>query len=100
MERVFEPGTASWRGMGEVPHSGFKIRAEYQHFDAGLAFDIDPGLPYEPEGCICGDILRGVKTPLDCQLFGSVCTPQCPVGPCMVSSEGTCAAYYNYGEQR
>ena len=100
MERVFEPGTASWRGMGEVPNSGLKIRAEYQQFDAGLAFNIHPGLPYEPKGCICGDILRGVKTPLDCQLFGSVCTPQCPVGPCMVSSEGTCAAYYNYGEQR
>jgi hydrogenase expression/formation protein HypD len=100
MERVFEPGPASWRGMGEVPNSGLKIRKEYQHFDAELAFDIDPGLPYEPKGCICGDILRGVKTPLDCKLFGNVCTPQYPVGPCMVSSEGTCAAYYNYGEQR
>ena len=98
MEQVFETGPASWRGMGEIPHSGLKIRAGYQHFDAGLAFDIHPGPPYEPEGCICGDILRGVKTPLDCQLFGSVCTPQYPVGPCMVSSEGTCAAYYNYGE--
>jgi hydrogenase expression/formation protein HypD len=100
MERVFEPGPASWRGMGEVPNSGLKIKKEYQHFDAELAFNIDPGLPYEPKGCICGDILRGVKTPLDCQLFGNVCTPQYPVGPCMVSSEGTCAAYYNYGEQR
>jgi hydrogenase expression/formation protein HypD len=100
MERVFEPGPASWRGMGEVPHSGLKIRKEYQHFDAEIAFDIDPGPPSEPKGCICGDILRGVKTPLDCQLFGGVCTPQYPVGPCMVSSEGTCAAYYNYGEQR
>ena len=100
MERVFKPGPADWRGIGEVPHSGLKIRAEYQHFDAELAFDIHPGPPYEPKGCICGDILRGVKTPLDCQLFGSVCTPQFPVGPCMVSSEGTCAAYYNYGEQR
>jgi hydrogenase expression/formation protein HypD len=100
MERVFEPGPASWRGMGEVPNSGLKIKKEYQHFDAELAFNIDPGLPYEPKGCICGDILRGVKTPVDCKLFGNVCTPQYPVGPCMVSSEGTCAAYYNYGEQR
>jgi hydrogenase expression/formation protein HypD len=98
MERVFEPGPAAWRGIGEVPDSGLKIRTEYQHFDAELAFDIDPGLPYEPEGCICGDILRGVKTPADCPLFGKACTPQYPVGPCMVSSEGSCAAYYNYGK--
>jgi len=98
MERVFEPGPATWRGIGEVPDSGLKIRTEYQHFDAELAFDINPGPPYEPEGCICGDILRGVKTPVDCRLFGKACTPQYPVGPCMVSSEGSCAAYYNYGE--
>jgi len=98
MERVFESGPAAWRGIGEVPHSGLKIRTGYQHFDAAVAFEVDPGQPYEPEGCICGDILRGVKTPLDCQLFGHACTPQYPVGPCMVSSEGTCAAYYNYGE--
>ena len=98
MEQVFEPGSAAWRGIGEVPDSGLKIRKEYQHFDATIAFDIDPGQPYEPEGCICGDILRGVKTPPDCQLFGNACTPQYPVGPCMVSSEGTCSAYYNYGE--
>ncbi len=98
MERVFEPGPAAWRGIGEVPDSGLKIRTEYQHFDAELAFDINPGPPYEPEGCICGDILRGVKTPADCPLFGKACTPQYPVGPCMVSSEGSCAAYYNYGE--
>lgn len=98
MEQVFEPGPAAWRGIGEVPQSGLKIRTEYQHFDAELAFDIDPGQPYQPEGCICGDILRGAKTPLDCQLFGNACTPQYPVGPCMVSSEGSCSAYHNYGE--
>jgi len=98
MEQVFEPGPATWRGIGEVPDSGLKIRNEYQHFDATMAFDIDPGQPYEPDGCICGDILRGVKTPTDCQLFGNACIPQYPVGPCMVSSEGTCSAYYNYVE--
>ena len=98
MEQVFEPGPATWRGIGEVPDSGLKIRNEYQHFDATMAFDIDPGQPYEPDGCICGDILRGVKTPPDCQLFDNACTPQYPVGPCMVSSEGTCSAYYNYAE--
>jgi len=98
MGQVFEPCPAQWRGMGEVPDSGLKIREEYQHFDAELAFDIDPGPTYEPKGCICGDILRGVKTPLDCTLFGKACTPEYPVGPCMVSSEGSCAAYYLYGE--
>jgi len=98
MEQVFEPGPAAWRGIGEVPDSGLKIRNKYQHFDATIAFDIDPGQPYEPEGCICGDILRWVKTPPDCQRFDNACTPQYPVGPCMVSSEGTCSAYYNYGE--
>ena len=98
MEQVFEPCPAQWRGMGEVPDSGLKLSKEYQHFDAELVFDIDPGPTYEPKGCICGDILRGVKTPLDCTLFGKACTPEYPVGPCMVSSEGSCAAYYLYGE--
>ena len=97
MEQVFEPCPAQWRGIGEVPDSGLKLREKYQHFNAELAFDIDPGPTYEPKGCICGDILRGVKTPVDCQLFGKVCTPEYPVGPCMVSSEGSCSAYYLYG---
>jgi len=98
MEQIFEPCPAQWRGIGEVPSSGLKLRKEYQHFDAELAFDINPGPTYEPEGCLCGDILRGVKTPVDCQLFGRACTPEYPVGPCMVSSEGSCSAYYLYGE--
>jgi hydrogenase expression/formation protein HypD len=97
MNQVFEPCPAEWRGMGKVPNSGLELRREFRHFDAELAFDIDPGPAYEPKGCICGDILRGVKTPLDCRLFGKACTPEYPVGPCMVSSEGTCSAYYLYG---
>ena len=97
IEQVFEPCPTEWRGIGEVPDSGLKLRKEYQSFDADLAFDIDPGSTYEPRGCICGDILRGVKTPADCKLFGKTCTPEYPVGPCMVSSEGTCSAYYLYG---
>jgi len=97
MEQVFEPCSAKWRGVGEVPNSGLKLRQEYQPFDAELAFDVTPSPTYEPKGCICGDILRGVKTPADCQLFGKACTPQYPVGPCMVSSEGACSAYYLYG---
>ena len=97
MSQVFAPRPAQWRGMGEVPDSGLKLRKKYQRFDAELAFDIKPGPTREPVGCICGDILRGVKTPADCKLFGKVCTPQSPVGPCMVSSEGSCSASYLYG---
>ena len=97
IEQVFEPCSTEWRGIGEVPDSGLKLRKKYQHLDSELAFDIDPGPTYEPMGCICGDILRGVKTPADCKLFGKACTPEYPVGPCMVSSEGSCSAYYLYG---
>lgn len=97
MEQVFEPCAARWRGIGEVPGSGLKLREKYRRFDAELAFDIDAGPTYEPQGCLCGQILRGVKTPPDCHLFGKACTPEYPVGPCMVSSEGSCSAYYLYG---
>ena len=97
MDTVFEPSLANWRGMGEVPESGLRLREEYQRFDAELRFDFDPGPTVEPKGCICGDILRGVKTPLECKLFRGACTPEHPVGPCMVSSEGSCASYYHYG---
>ncbi len=97
IEQVFEPCPAQWRGIGEVPDSGLKLREEYQRFDAELAFTIDPGPTDQPEGCICGDILRGVKTPADCKLFGKACTPEHPVGPCMVSTEGSCSANYLYG---
>ena len=96
MSTVFEPSPAYWRGIGEVPESGLRLRKEYQAFDAELCFDFDPGPTLEPKGCICGDILRGVKTPLDCKLFRGDCTPEHPVGPCMVSSEGSCASYYHY----
>jgi len=97
MERVFEVCLARWRGMGLVAHSGLRLKPEFERFDAELAFEINLGPVVEPKGCLCGDILRGVKTPQDCRLFAKVCTPESPVGPCMVSSEGSCAAYYLYG---
>ena len=100
MEQVFEPAPARWRGMGEVADSGLKLREKYKRFDAEANFELKPGPVVEPKGCICGDILRGVKTPADCKLFGKTCTPENPVGPCMVSSEGSCSAYYLYGEGR
>lgn len=97
MAKVFEVGEANWRGIGIVPGSGLKIREEYERFDAGKAFSVSPRPPREPEGCRCGDVIRGAATPLECKLFRKVCTPETPVGPCMVSSEGACAAYYQYG---
>ena len=97
MHRLFQPYPADWRGIGVVMGSGLKLREEYARFDAERVFRIDPGESCEPEGCICGEVLRGVNTPHDCALFGGACTPHSPVGPCMVSSEGTCSAYYLYG---
>jgi hydrogenase expression/formation protein HypD len=98
MDMVFETCGADWRGIGVVPGSGLRLKEDYRRFDAESAFEIEVPPPREPEGCICGDILRGVKTPLDCRLFRRVCNPENPVGPCMVSSEGSCSAYYLYGE--
>lgn len=98
MERVFDVSAATWRGIGSIPASGLIIKEEYQSFDADRAFEIQLEDSREPDGCLCGDILRGVITPLECRLFATACTPAEPVGPCMVSSEGTCAAYYQYGD--
>lgn len=98
MERVFEISSANWRGVGIIPASGMQLKSEYEKYDAGKRFDIEPGPAIEPQGCICGSILRGVSTPLECQLFRRTCTPASPVGPCMVSSEGSCATYYQYGD--
>jgi hydrogenase expression/formation protein HypD len=96
MERVFEVDSADWRGIGVVPASGLKMRKKFERFDTEQAFSITLEPVRQAKGCICGDILRGVKIPLDCKLFRKVCTPEHPVGPCMVSSEGSCAAYYQY----
>ena len=89
-----------WRGLGEVPYSALRIRAKYARWDAEARFD----LAYRPvpdnKACECGAILRGVKTPTDCRLFGTACTPETPMGSCMVSSEGACAAHFNYGRFR
>jgi hydrogenase expression/formation protein HypD len=95
LRREFE-----WRGLSVVPYSALRIRADYAEFDAEKRF----GLAYRPvadhKACECGAILRGVKQPRDCKLFGKVCTPENPVGSCMVSSEGACAAHYSYGRYR
>jgi len=98
MFRVFEPCDAPWRGLGVIPKSGLALREAYRNFDADALFDLKVPDSPEPPGCKCGDILRGVMTPKECKLFQTVCTPENPIGPCMVSSEGTCAAYYKYSQ--
>jgi hydrogenase expression/formation protein HypD len=99
MDQVFEPTDAYWRGIGVLPGSGLKLRKEYATFDAVTRFKPKVSNEPEPELCSCGDILRGVKIPTECPLFGTGCTPDSPVGPCMVSTEGSCAAYFKYGQQ-
>lgn len=98
LEECFEPTDAYWRGIGVIPESGLKLREKYRSFDAVLRFHPKVQETFEPELCSCGDILRGIKGPPECPLFGTGCTPDSPVGPCMVSAEGSCAAYYKYGE--
>jgi len=95
--RVFEPCDERWRGIGVIPGSGLRIREGYARFDAArqLAVEVEP--PVEHKGCLCGEILKGKVRPHDCPLFKTICTPEDPVGACMVSSEGTCAAEYKYG---
>ena len=98
LEQVFAPADDIWRGLGRIPMSGMRIHAQYADYDAAHRFAI-AGLDRDAEktnGCRCGDILRGVLAPQGCPLFGRVCTPADPVGPCMVSGEGACAAAYKY----
>jgi hydrogenase expression/formation protein HypD len=99
MDRVFEACDASWRGLGTIPGSGLAIRPELAGFDAVRRYGLTASDAPEPRGCACGDILSGTRTPPECALFRKLCTPMNPVGPCMVSSEGTCAAYYRYSEK-
>ncbi len=96
LAQVFEPADACWRGIGTIPLSGLRIRPAYAAFDAGRRFALELPEPRIPRGCACGEILTGKRTPPECALYKKVCTPEDPVGPCMVSSEGTCAAYYRY----
>ncbi len=93
---VFEPADSLWRGIGMIPESGLAIREEYASVDAAKRFGLVIRETPEPAGCRCGDVIRGAVRPEDCPLFGRVCFPEDPVGPCMVSSEGACAAAYKY----
>ncbi|MGE0082481.1 MAG: hydrogenase formation protein HypD, partial [Thiohalomonadaceae bacterium] len=95
LRRSFE-----WRGLGTVPYSAFKVREAYADFDCERRFDMPVVPAADIKGCECPAILRGAKRPTDCKLFATVCTPDNPLGSCMVSSEGACAAYWSYGRFR
>jgi len=97
---VYQESDAVWRGIGSIPNSGLVIREKYQVFDALLNIPIIVEVTQEAKGCQCGKVLRGVLLPQDCPLFGKTCRPEHPIGSCMVSVEGTCAAWYKYGAGR
>jgi len=96
MEEVFRPSSARWRGLGDLPGSGLALADEYAHFDVFSRFDVPEVESREEAGCLCGAVLTGKKAPSACPLFRTRCTPTNPIGPCMVSHEGTCSAYYRY----
>jgi len=86
-----------WRGLGFIAHSALRLREEFAAFDAERLFEIPGVRVADPKACQCGEVLKGVLRPWECKVFGTACTPETPIGTCMVSSEGACAAYYNYG---
>ncbi|HAX92061.1 MAG TPA: hydrogenase formation protein HypD, partial [Rhodospirillaceae bacterium] len=92
--------TFEWRGLGFIPNSALKLKDAYAAFDAEKRYALEASEAKENPACQCPAILRGAKSPEDCKLFGTVCTPENPIGSCMVSSEGGCAAWYSYGRQR
>jgi hydrogenase expression/formation protein HypD len=99
ISRVFETCDRAWRGIGEIPGSGYRLRDEFAAYDSARLFDLDAVVSREPEICISGLILQGARRPLECPAFGTLCTPETPLGATMVSGEGACAAYYNYGRR-
>lgn len=100
LARVFSMADSQWRGIGVIKQSGLIFNEEYRKFDAGSRYPLSVPRVREPKGCICGKVLLGLNVPPDCALFGDACTPLTPIGPCMVSSEGSCAAYYKYGDSK
>jgi len=98
IKQVFKPADTVWRGIGPIPASGLILREAFADMNAGKRMEIEPSEVEDPKGCACGEILTGMKIPPACPLYKKKCTPMHPVGPCMVSTEGTCAAYYRYHE--
>jgi len=99
IRRVFQPVDRNWRGIGTIPNSGWGLRPEYQAYDATQRFDVSRIVTQESDVCIAGQILQGLKKPVDCPAFGTGCTPQNPLGAPMVSSEGACSAFYRYARK-
>ena len=99
LDEVFESGNMRWRGLGTIPNSGLVLRERYRDFDAARRFGLREPFDHEIKGCICGQVITGQATPHDCKLFGEPCNPIHPLGPCMVSSEGTCQAWFKYHRQ-
>ncbi len=98
LNQVFETSSSFWRGFGEIDGTGYKLREEYSYFDARNKFSLKNKIVNKNNQCICGDILRGIKSPMDCNAFGKMCTPRTPIGPCMVSKEGSCGIVYSTKE--
>lgn len=96
IDEVFEPCSDQWRGIGTIENSGLCLRKEYAQYDAQKIMPLEVKTGTEPKACLCGNVLKGLNKPMDCSLFGKQCTPIHPVGACMVSSEGSCQAYFNY----
>ena len=99
IDRYFQPCDFEWRGLGVIKYSGLRLRDEFSYLDAKKYFNVEVGESKESKACICGEILRGKAKPYDCKVFGKVCNPQNPIGSCMVSGEGACAAYYKYSKR-
>jgi hydrogenase expression/formation protein HypD len=97
MYQVFSPAASEWRGLGNIPLSGLAIKSEYERFDAEKKLGLERKKSERKSGCKCGEVLKGIITPDQCKLFDKTCRPEQPVGPCMVSAEGACAAFFRYG---
>ena len=96
MRRVFIVADTHWRALGVIPRSGLELAPRYHTFDAVRRFGLLMGEDHDPPACRCGEVIQGIADPDECPLFGRGCTPQTPIGPCMVSGEGTCAAWHRY----
>lgn len=100
LNEVYDTSDANWRGIGVIPASGMQLKDEFSQFNAARRFSLPVIDSPEPAGCLCGDVIKGTATPADCKLFGKACNPINPIGPCMVSSEGTCQAWFKYNRPR
>ena len=98
IDKVFDKRDDAWRGMGIIPESGYKLKEEYRDFDIEKIYKLDIIESKSSSLCKCGEVLKGKIKPNECELYGKTCIPENPIGPCMVSSEGSCAAYYRYDE--